>query len=344
MRIRCAGRLAGIMAISVLAFSGAAMAQEKIKLKIAHFLPPGSNAQTKLIEPWAERVNKAANGRFEIEIYPSMQLGGKPPQLFDQVRTGVADVVWTLPGYTPGRFPKTEVFELPFMTAATSEATTSAIWDIYQKHLQDEYKDVKVLLLHCHAPGLVHTKDKPVKTMADLDGLKIRLPVKPIGEALKYLGATPIGMPVPEVYEALSRGVVDGTVIPWEVVSSIRTNELTKYHTNTGLYTSVFLFAMNKDKYESLPDDLKKAIDDASAATLAEIGKAYDEAELPGLKQAKEMGHEILTLSPEERAKWEKTTQPVIDAWIKRTPNGKAIYDDAVAAIAKYEQAVSKTQ
>src|SRR5690606_12554640 len=117
----------------------AASAQEKVKLKVAHFLPPQSTAQTKLIEPWAKAITEQSGGRIEVEIYPSMQLGGKPPQLFDQVRTGVADVVWTLPGYTPGRFPKTEVFELPFMTSS-AEATSQAVMELFNTHLQDEYK------------------------------------------------------------------------------------------------------------------------------------------------------------------------------------------------------------
>lgn len=317
--------------------AGEAAAEDPIKLRVSHFLPPKSTTHVKLLQPWAERIEKESQGRIKIELYPSMQLGGKPPQLFDQVRTGVADVVWTLPGYTPGRFPKTEVFELPFVTASTAEATTQGLWDFYQKHLKDEYEDIHVLLLHAHAPGLLHLKGKTVKSMEDLSGSKIRLPTKSIGDALKALGATPVGMPVPEVYEALSRGVVDGAAIPWEVVRPLRINELSKHHTETGIYTSVFLLAMNKAKYESLPDDLKKVVDDASGGNIAAaMGKAWDEAELPGLNQAKELGHEIHSLSPEEKARWIKVTRPVIDAWIERTPNGQQLYDDAVAAIARY--------
>ncbi|MBW7850024.1 MAG: TRAP transporter substrate-binding protein [Rhodospirillales bacterium] len=336
---RLLGRTAVVAgALLGLGILGSAVAQEPIKIKVSHFLSPMSPTQVKLLQPWAEAIEKDSNGRIDVEIYPSMQLGGKPPQLFDQVRTGVADVVWTLPGYTPGRFPLVEVFELPFMTASTAEASTMAVWDFYQKHLKEEFKDVHVLLLHTHAPGLVHMKDKAVTKMEDLQGKKIRLPVKPIGEALKALGAVPVGMPVPEVYEALSRGVVDGTVIPWEVTVPTRVNELVKYHTNTGLYTSVFLLAMNKDKYESLPADLKAVVDKNSGANIVQkIGKAWDDAELPGLKQAKDGKHEITTLSAEEKARWIKTTRPVIDAWIARTPNGQALYDEAAALVKKYD-------
>ncbi len=332
--------LTGVFAFALAGFAGVAAAQDKVKLKVAHFLPPMSTAQKKLIEPWAKEVEEKSGGRIEVEIYPAMQLGGKPPQLFDQVRTGVADVVWTLPGYTPGRFPKTEVFELPFVTGKTAEATSQAVMDVYDKHLKDEYKDVKVLALFTHAPGAFHMKEgHAVQKMEDLKGLKIRLPTKPIGEALKALGATPVGMPVPEVYEALSRGVVDGTVIPFEVVRPLRVNELVKSHTDTGLYTSVFLYAMNKDKYDGLSADLKKVIDEASGMALAKkVGADWDEAEKPGIAQAKEMGHQFYELSPEETKRWKEATRPVVQDWIKRTPDGQQIYDDAVAAIEKYSK------
>ncbi len=315
-----------------------ATAQEPIKLRISHFLSAMAPIQTKLFQPWVERVTKDSGGRIQCEIYPSMQLGGKPPQLFDQVRTGVADIAWALPGYTPGRFPIAEVFELPFMTARTAEATTQAIWEFSKKHLQEEFKDVKVLLMHCHAPGLIHMKEKLVTKMEDLKGQKIRLPVRPIGDALRLLGATPIGMPLPEAYEALSRGIADGLTVPWEVMRPQRFNELVKFHTETGLYTTVFMVAMNKQKYESLPTDLKAVIDKHSGDNIVrEMGKAWDDAEVPGLAQAKELGHTITALSPEEKARWQKITQPVIDAWIKKTPNGQALYEEAAALIKKYD-------
>ncbi len=314
-------------------------AQEQVKLRMSHFLSPMAPAQTKLFQPWAERVEKDSGGRIKCEIYPSMQLGGKPPQLYDQVRTGVADVIWTVPGYTPGRFPISAVFELPFVVGDTAEATARAIWDFYKAHLREEYKDVHPIVLHCHAPGLVHMKDKLVTKMEDLQGKKLRLPTKPVGDALKLMGASPIGMPLPEAYEALSRGVADGVTVPWEVMKPQRLNELTKYHTYTGLYTNVFLMAMNKQKYDSLPADLKAVIDKNSGDNfIAEVGKAWDDAEVPGLEQAKELGHEITRLSPEEKARWRKTTQPVVDAWIASTPNGQKLYDEAVALVAKYEK------
>jgi TRAP-type C4-dicarboxylate transport system substrate-binding protein len=320
-------------------FARRAGAQEPIKLRMSHFLSPMAPSQTKLFKPWADRVEKDSGGRIKCEIYPAMQLGGKPPQLFDQARTGVADIIWTVPGYTPGRVALAAVFELPFVVGSTASATAQALWEFYKLRLRDEFKDVHPLLLHCHAPGLVHMKDKAVTKMEDLQGKKLRLPTKPVGDALKLMGANPVGMPLPEAYEALSRGVADGVTVPWEVMKPQRLNELVKFHTVTGLYTNVFLMGMNKAKYDSLPADLKAVIDKNSGDNfIKEIGQAWDDAEVPGLQQAKDLGHTIVTLAPEEKARWKKTTQPVIDAWIAATPNGKVLYEEAVALIAKYDK------
>jgi TRAP-type C4-dicarboxylate transport system substrate-binding protein len=139
---------------------------QEITLRAHHFLPPSSPAQQELIEPWAKQVEADSNGRIRVQISPSMQLGGKPPQLYDQVRDGVVDIAWTLLGYTPGRFPIAEVFELPFMVT-TAEATTQAAQAFSEKHLQDELRHVHPLLVHVHAPGLFHLASKPVKRVVN---------------------------------------------------------------------------------------------------------------------------------------------------------------------------------
>lgn len=330
--------LAAVGAAAASGVVGTLRAQEPIKLRISHFLSPTSHHHTKLFQPWAQRVEQDSAGRIQCEIFPSMQLGGKPPQSYDLVRTGVADVAWALPGYTPGRFPLTGVFELPFMTAKTASATNQAIWEFYNKRLKEEFKDVHLLLTLSHAPGVIHTKDRLVTKMEDLQGRKIRLPTKPVGDALRLLGATPVGMPLTEAYEALSRSVADGITLPWEAMRSLRLYELVKYHTSTDFYTTVFTIVMNKQKYESLPADLKVVIDKNSGSNiLPEMGKVWDDAELQGLQQAREMGHTIGVLSDAEKARWRKLTRPVVDAWIQSTPNGNALYEEAAALIAKYD-------
>ena len=328
---------------SLLALVPEAPAQE-VTLKVAHFLPAAAPAHALFMEPWARKVEADSGGRIKVEIYPAMQLGGRAPQLYDQVRDGIADVVWTLPGYTPGRFPTIEVFELPFLPAS-AEATSQAVQAFYEAHQLKEFADIHPLMFHVHAPGMFHMNDAPIQSLEDLPGKKIRAPTRVINDTLGTLGATPVGMPVPQVPEALSRGVVDGVVIPWEVSRPLRVHELTNSHTSfagdRGLYTSVFLFGMNKDTYESLPEDLKKVIDDNSGMALAQqIGKVWDDAEAPGLQAAEETGAEFYVIEGDELERWKEASQPVIEAWIEQMnangQDGAALVEEARSLIERY--------
>ncbi|NIA70089.1 TRAP transporter substrate-binding protein [Pelagibius litoralis] len=323
--------------------TGPATAQE-VTLRIHHFLPPPSTTHKDFIAPWAAKVEAESQGRISIEIYPAMQLGGKPPQLFDQARDGVVDIVWTLPGYTAGRFPTMEVFELPFM-AASAEATSQAAHAFYEKHAREEFKDIHPLMFHVHAPGSFHMRGKEVRNLEDLKGLKVRAPTRMTNIALKNLGATPVGMPVPAVPEALSKGVVEGALLPFEVTRPLKVHELTQSHTeiggDRGLYTAVFLFAMNKARYESLPDDLRQVIDNNSGIPLAkQIGQVWDEAEAPGREAAAQLGDSFHTIEGEELARWQAATAPVVDAWMaemkKSGKDGQALLDEARALVAGY--------
>lgn len=297
----------------------AALAQE-VTLKVHFFLPATSFANTLFITPWCERIAKESANRLKCQIYPSMQLGGTPPQLFEQVRDGVADVVWTLPGYTAGRFPSVEAFELPFMMQ-NPEATSKALWDYTQRFSQDEFKDVKALAFHVHGDGVFHMTNKPVRTMADLKGLKLRAPTRMTNKFIAMLGATPVSMPVPQVGDALSKGVIDGAVVPYEVVPSVKIQELVKYHAETdptepAFYTSTFIFAMNKAKYESLPADLKKVIDANSGQALSgQIGKAFLAADAEGKKLTSRNTTHVIPAA--ELAGWKKLGQTLADSWVK---------------------------
>ncbi len=327
---------------AVTAFAAGSPAQaQDVTLKVHHFLPAVAPAQKDFIQPWTERVTKASGGKIKFQIYPSMQLGGGPPGLYDQARDGVADIVWTLPGYTAGRFPLVEVFELPFMTG-TATATAPAVQEFADKYLKDEYKEVHPLVFHCHAPGLFHVKNKPIIYFSDLQGLKIRAPTRTINDALKALGAAPVGMPVPQLPQALSTGVVDGAVIPFEVAGPLKIQELVKYHSIVpNFYTAVFIFAMNKAKYDGLPADLKKVLDANSGLELAkELGKVWDNAEKPGLEAAQKAGNRFNTMSGSELDRARTAVQPVYDNWIKtandKGQDGKKLLDEARSLIAKY--------
>lgn len=330
------------LALAAAAFAPLASAQE-VTLKVHFFLPATSYANTLFIQPWCDRIAKESNQRMKCQVYPSMQLGGTPPQLFEQARDGVADVVWTLPGYTAGRFPSVEVFELPFMMQ-NPEATSKALWDYVGQYAAAEFKDVKPLAFHVHGDGVFHMTNKPIRTSADLKGLKLRAPTRMTNKFMALLGATPVSMPVPQVGDALSKGVIDGAVVPYEVVPSVKIQELVKFHSETdpaepAFYTSTFVFAMNKAKYESLPADLKKVIDNNSGQALSGlIGKAFLQADAEGKKLTAKNTTNVIPKA--ELENWKKLGQPLADAWVAdmnaKGHNGKEMLDGARALIAKH--------
>ena len=332
-----------IATVATMALTGAAAAQE-VTLRVHHFLSADAPIHAGVLQPWEKMVEEQSGGRIDVQLFPSMQLGGKPPQLFDQARDGIVDVSWTLLGYTPGRFPISEVFELPFLSGSAAE-TTAALQEFQAKYLTDELAEVHPLMLHAPASYKFHLRDKPVAAMADLSGLKIRAPSRTMTDGLAALGATAVGMPVPEVTQSITTGVIDGAVIPWEVFGSLRLEEVTKDHTefghdNGGLSTSVMALVMNKAKYDSLPDDLKKVIDDNSGATLATLaGQVMDDAETAERQKALDAGANITVIPEDKLGEWKDASQPVIDNWVKAITDaghdGQAIVDDARAMLVK---------
>ncbi|MDP6954177.1 MAG: TRAP transporter substrate-binding protein [Alphaproteobacteria bacterium] len=320
--------------------AGSALAEDVV-LRLHHFLPAQAIAQTQFLEPWAEKVMADSDGRIRIDLYPAMQLGGKPPQLIDQVRDGVVDMVWTVPSYTPGRFPNMEVFELPFMSAS-AEATSQAVMAYAETNLDDSFAGIKPILFHVHSPGTIHTRERPIATLEDLQGVKLRTPTRSITQALEAFGAVPVGMPAPQVPQAIARGVVDGTVFPYEVTMPLRIHEITDTHTNVfsdrGLYTVVLLLAINQRKYDSLPDDLKAVLDANSGMALAaQVGRVWDEAEEPGRAAAEALGDRFIDLDAAEVERWKQAAQPVVDAWVEgRGEQGAALLAEARALVALY--------
>lgn len=315
---------------------------ETVTLKVHHFLPAGSYAQTMFIKPWCDRIAQDSGDRLKCQIYPSMQLGGTPPQLFDQVKDGIVDVIWTLPGYTAGRFPLVEVFELPFMMQ-NPESTSKALWDYVQQYDAAEFKDIHPLAFHVHGDGVFHMVKKPIKVMADLKDQKVRAPTRQTNKMLAALGATPVSMPVPAVSESLAKSVIDGALVPYEVVPAVKIQELVKFHSETdpaepAIYTSVFVLAMNKARYESLPADLKKVVDANSGKALSGMaGKAFLQADEEGKKLTTKNTTNVIPKS--ELDSWKKVGQTVTDAWVAEVSangaNGKMLLDNARALIVK---------
>ena len=334
-----------LVATSLLTASmGAAAVAESVTLKFHSFPPMPANSNAKFVKPWADMVTAESNGEIKVEMYASMQLGGKPPQLADQVREGVVDIIWTVAGYTPGRFPHLEAFELPFMPAS-AEATSQAAHEYMMTVGAEDLKDYKVLAVHVHAPGTIHTKDTLVKSASDLNGLKMRGPTRVISQMLGGLGATPVGMPVPQVAPSLSKGVIDGMVVPWEIMPSFKLHELTKSHTtlsgDRGLYTAPFLLLMNKAKYESMSDAQKKVIDDNSGMALAKLaGQLWDGFEAPARALAEKAGGEFHELSGAELDEMKAAGATLVDAWIEKANgdglDGAALVETARSLVAKY--------
>lgn len=331
-----------LIAILALAVAPATHAQEVV-LKLHHPLPTSSTAHQKVLTPWCEKLARESADRLQCQIYPAMQLGGAVPQLYDQVKDGVVDVIWTIPGYAAGRFPRSEVFELPFMIR-DAQGASRAVWDYVQQFAADEFGDVRPLAFHVHAGGVFHMVRKPIVRVADLRGQKVRAPTRQTNKLIAALGATPVGMPVPQVPEALSKGVIDGALLPYEVVPAIKADELTRFHSEPEpsqpvIYTSVFILAMNKASYEGLPPDLRKVIDANSGLELSGwIGRIFAEAEIANRQR---LPAESINVIPDETVmQWRRSAQPVIDAWVKeisaRGGDGQALLESARRLLAKH--------
>ncbi len=324
------------------------LAQQTVTLKFHTFMAPMSNVWLNMHKAWMAKVEKESGGRIKFEAYPAMQLGGTPVQLYDQAKDGVVDIIWTLPGNTAGRFPRSEVFELPFMMN-NAEATSKAYWEYVQTMAADEFKDTQVLALHVHGPGMFHTKDKQIKTAADLKGLKVRGPTRQITKMLGYLGATPVGMPLPGIPDALSKGTIDGAVIPWEVVPAVKVNELTKFHSEFApaggaLYTTTFVMTMNKAKYNSLPADLKMIIDNNSGIeTSGWLGKVQQTGDIAGRQSALDRKNTIYTIPLADTQEFKRKAALVEVEWMadmnKRGFDGRKLIDTARALIEKHGKA-----
>ncbi|KAB2873061.1 MAG: TRAP transporter substrate-binding protein [Burkholderiaceae bacterium] len=344
MSLRSLVKLQAVAAL--LAVGGAGAQAQQVVLKVHHFLSSTSNAQVTMIQPWCDKINKESNDRLKCQIYPSMQLGGTPPQLFDQARDGVADIVWTVPTYAAGRFIKSEVFELPFM-AASAKTGSQALWSFVQKHSLDEFKGTKLLFMHVHDGALMHFKDKTPTKIEDLKGLKIRAATRINSQFIAALGATPVQMPLPAVPEALSKGVIDGASVPWEGVPAVKLQEIARYALDTGpgmprMANTIFAFAMNQAKYDGLPADLKKVIDNnsglAASAWAGEV--AFDGIVKKHQDISRAAGEKIYFMPESEYERWVKATSHIDDDWIKavnaKGADGKALLADARALIKQY--------
>lgn len=321
------------------------VAAQEVQLRLHQFLPAAATLPSQVLKPWAQELNEASDGRIAITHFDAMSLGGRPQELMDQARDGVADISMAIIGYTPGRFPQSEVFELPFIMSG-SGATAKAFWELVETDLQQsEFSEVRVLAVWTHGPGAIHGL-KPVRRLEDMRGQKLRGPTRIINDLLQETGAIPVGIPLPDTAESLSKGVIDGTVISWEVVPSLRLAELVHYHTDFSgdhaLYTTAIILVMNRNRYDALPDDLREILDTHSGAALsARAATAMADYDERGREAARAAGNEIILLDEPEVDRWKAVVQPVYERWYgemeARGIDGRALEEQVRALIAKHQ-------
>ena len=320
-----------------------AWADAPITLKLHHAQSSVSSGHDKFLAPWARKVEAESAGRIRIDIFPSMQLGGAPAQLFDQARDGVADIVWTVPSLTPGRFPKIEMFELPFLPARRALVSSKALQDFAAANLKDEFAEVHPICFSCTDRGVVHAS-RAIRTIEDIKDLKLHVQTRLAGEAMRVLGARPVPMPGGQLQLAISQHVVDGCVDPWHLVPPLRLNDLLKTHTefsDLSLSSRTFVLAMNKPAYDRLPRELKTVIDNNSGQLAAGMaGAMWDLQAAAVADNVVGRGDVIVTLQPEAVAHWRKATEPVIDAWLKgmkeRKVDGGKLIAEVRSLLAQY--------
>jgi TRAP-type C4-dicarboxylate transport system substrate-binding protein len=314
-----------------------------VTLKLHHSFSAVSSVHDKFLAPWARKVEADANGRLRIDIFPSMELGGAPAALFDQARDGDADIVWTAPGLTPGRCPKIETFELPFLPSRRALVSSKALQDFAATDLKDEFDEVHPLAFSCADRSVIHTY-APVRSIEDIKGAKLHVQTRLAGEAMRVLGAHPVPMPSVELPVAITQRVVDGCIDPWHMVPPLRLNDLLKAHTefsDLSLSSRTYVLAMNKAAYDRLPRELKTALDANSGQVAAGMaGTMWDLQARAVADDVAERGDVIVTLLPEAVTHWRKETEPVVTAWLKdmkeQKVDGAKLIASARALLAKY--------
>lgn len=298
----------------LLGLSGVASAQKVIELTFSNFFP-AAHKNSKIMEEWIAEIEKRTGGKVKIKYYPGGTLT-PAAQVYDGVVKGISDIGESVFAYTRGRFPVMEAVDLP-LGYKSAVIATNLVNAVYQKFQPKELADVKVLILHAHGPGILHTKF-PVSKLEDLKGRKIRA----TGLASKIvtaLGATPVATTMPETYDALRTGVAEGAMAPVEALHGWKWGEVVSYTIQSfgSAYTTAMFVVMNKSKWESLPKDVQKVFEDVSKEFTKKQAELWDQIDKEGYDFIKARGNKIVALSPEENARWAQAVTPVIDDYIK---------------------------
>ena len=312
-----------IVLVSVLVFSGSAKVApaapaKPIEMSWATGLPPFHGAVKHVAIPWTKMISERTNGRVKITVYPGAALC-KDDEVYPSVVSGIVDIGPGVMAHYPGRFPLSSVFELPLLGFTTANDASKAFWKLYQKfpEIRAEYSDVHVLWLKIKPPFHIQTVKKPVRTLGDLKGLKLRCIGGTASEIMTTLGAVPVVMPAPDTYLAMEKGVVDGSVFPWEAMQSFKLYELINYHTVVGIFSGPDFVVMNLNLWNSLPTDIQKVFNKLSGAWGADFeSKVWDEQDTKGRDSCVKAGNEISTLPPKELERWKTHIKPMWDKWV----------------------------
>jgi len=313
--------ISGVLSILLVLAGSVSATAQSYTFKLHHLLSAKAPAHTQMLEPWARMVEANSNGQVKIEIFPSMSLGGRPPELISQAMDGVVDIVWTVNGYTPGLFPRTEVMELPTVFLNDPRAANLALYDMFESDLASEYQNVEVMFLHVHAGQAIHMRDKLIRSPADFENLRMRIPTRTGGWIIEALGAEPVQMPVPELPTALQQGNVDGAFIPWEIIPPLQIQAQTQYQIEGAdmarFGTTTFQVSMNKSRWDGLPADIQQAFRDASTRDWwGEVGDIWRASDDFGINMAVESGNEHVVLTHEETNAINAALLPVVNRWI----------------------------
>lgn len=297
----------------------AVLAQASIELKLSSFVPPMHSIWAGVLTPWAKEVASKSEGRLKISLYPSMQLGGKPPELYRQMVQGVADIVFTLPGYTSADFPMLSLTELPGAATDAHDGTNKLWARMNEGYFNKELADAKVLMLWNSDNAGLMTRAKPIRGPADVKGLRIRAPSEAQSKQIDFMGGIGVSMPVTAIYSGLERGTIDGTQIPMSAMIDFKLIEVVKYLTiNTPLGRSPFMVTMNRKRYEGLPNDLRKIIDDTTGIQLSHHGSSdYDKQNTRAIELAKKE-RSVYVCSKEEYQNWLAFFAPLIKSEAER--------------------------
>ena len=303
--------------LGLFVFAGARAVQAKtIELKFAHFMSPMHIQHQKSFAPFCKKVEELTGGQVKIKIYPGGALG-RPKQLPDAAKTGITDIAFIIPSYTTGRFPRTSAFDLPFIFDSASHATR-VLYALAYDYLADDYKDYKVLWFYSCGTGQLHSVTKPIYRVEDLKGMKMRAPSAYMSKALKICGANPVGMPISKLTMSLEKKVIDGMLTPYSAVIDFRLWDLVKYIAQVDMYLSPMAVVMNKQKWNSLPDAAKNAIDEASGMQWGlHAAQVYDDHDQNMVNQNKKSRKvEIYKVPMSEKKRFMGVVQGMQADWV----------------------------